>query len=114
MPRGKRIGIRLTDQEHDYILEYAGRLHVSEFVRAQALGRHPRLPRQIPEVNREAWRDLARCLGNLNQMAAAIHRGQVPADPSTGKTLLSRIDEVNAHVRDLRAELIGADQEPVR
>ncbi|WP_155992303.1 plasmid mobilization protein [Fodinicurvata fenggangensis] len=114
MPRKKRIGIRLTDDEHAHIFARAGAMHVSEFIRAQALGRRPRLPRQIPAINQAAWSDLARCLGNLNQITRAVNRGEVPADSETGKTLLRRIDEINAHVRDLRNHLIGADQESAR
>lgn len=108
MPRKKRIGIRLSDDEYESIRQVAGDQFISEYMRAQSLGRTPRLPRQIPAVNQAAWQDLARCLGNLNQLSRAVHGGDIPADPSTGRILLNRIDELNAEVRNLRNHLIGA------
>lgn len=111
MPREKRISVRLSEDEHQALLELVGAMHVSELIRATILGRTPRLPRQIPAINQAAWSDLAKCLGNLNQLSAAVNRGDIPADSDTGKILLKRLDELNAHVRDLRSQLIGAVQE---
>ena len=36
------------------------------------------IPPIVPEVNRQAWQALARSAANLNQLAAAYHRGDIP------------------------------------
>jgi hypothetical protein len=48
------------------------RMQRGEYLRAAALHR---LPPTIPEINREAWVDLARAAANLNQIAHRLNAG---------------------------------------
>lgn len=56
-----------------------------------------KLPRQIPELNRQAWSELSRVGSNLNQLAREFNQGNPPL-----------FDEVEAALSELRAALIGA------
>ena len=97
----RRHGItcRLTDAELVRLDE--GRptgMTRGEWLRTRALKR--RLPRAIPEINREAWADLARVSGNLNQYMRAVNEGRADR-PAVNLAELRRL------VDDLRRELIG-------
>ena len=92
--RRHQINCRVTDSE--LIRIDAGRpsgMSRGEWIRTKALKRN--LPRVIPEVNREAWADLARVAGNLNQMARHLNQGN--------GDLAAALDEVAR----LRKKLIG-------
>ena len=56
-----------------------------------------RAPVQIPEPNRQAWRELSRVASNLNQLAHRANLG-LPLD----------FQEVDWLLKDLRRTLIGA------
>lgn len=61
-----------------------------------------RLPPTIPEVNREAWAELARLAGNLNQYQRAVNEGRIDSPMPLGDMAALR-DMVDA----LRRELVG-------
>lgn len=63
-----------------------------EYLRAAALHK---LPPSVPAINREAWAELARLAGNLNQLVRLAHGGDL------------RLAEVQALVQELRRVLIG-------
>ncbi|HDR9165939.1 plasmid mobilization protein [Burkholderia vietnamiensis] len=67
-----------------------------EYLRAAAF---ETLPTPIPELNREAWADLARVGANLNQIAKQLNEGSRLAEMA-GETLTV--------LRELRQALIGA------
>lgn len=69
-----------------------------EWLRHRALSR--RLPRPIPEVNREAWRDLSRVAGNLATIATAMRAGEY-----------IETDDIKKHVAELRNRLIGVEND---
>lgn len=71
-----------------------------EYLRAASRGE---LPKTIPEINREAWANLARAVGNLNQFQAAINEGRAAGYPA------QTIEELRDLVQKLRAELIGIE-----
>jgi hypothetical protein len=56
----------------------------------------------VPELNREAWRALARAVGNLNQLAHHANAGE-----RVGSELADELAEVRAQVAQLRKELVG-------
>jgi hypothetical protein len=55
------------------------------------------VPPQVPPINREAWRELARAAANLNQLAYACHIGE-ELDLATLRSALS----------EFRRALLGA------
>jgi alkanesulfonate monooxygenase SsuD/methylene tetrahydromethanopterin reductase-like flavin-dependent oxidoreductase (luciferase family) len=59
------------------------------------------LPPTIPQINRDAWLNLARVAGNLNQYQAQINAGTVIGQPS------EVIEELRDLVQKLRFELLG-------
>jgi len=76
----------------------AARMPVTTYVRNAALG-HRIVT--VPEINLAAWRDLARALGLLNQLVAAVHAGKIPVD------LRPVLDSVVAKMQRRRLELVG-------
>jgi hypothetical protein len=104
--RREQVSVRLNGAEAAALTAAARAAHlpVTTYVRRSALGHRITA---VPAVNLEAWRDLARTLGLLNQAVAAIHVGKVPAD------LRPVLDAVAAQVRRLRLDLNGnaADEE---
>jgi hypothetical protein len=70
-----------------------------EWLRTKALKR--KLPRAMPEVNREAYVELARLTANLNQYMRAVNQNRVP-EPGPGLDLSS----IYEAVQQLRRELI--------
>lgn len=102
-PRNQQVMVRLTAEEKALLLERAGPRGISEWLRAHGLGRKPRTARQVPELNREAWQDLAHCLGNLNQIARHLNEG--------GHVEVGRIErliaEIRTQVHGLRLALLG-------
>jgi hypothetical protein len=71
-----------------------------EWLRTRALKR--RLPRAIPEINREAWASLARVSGNLNQYMRAVNEGRADRPAVDLAELREKVDA-------LRRGLIGFD-----
>lgn len=71
------MAIRLTPAERARVEAKAAdaRLPPATFVRQVALGAVVSPPAQIPEVNREAYLELAKMGGNLNQIAHHLNAG---------------------------------------
>lgn len=74
------------------------RMQRGEYLRAASWGK---LPPTIPAINREAWANLARAVGNLNQFQAAINEGRAAGYPP------QVIEQLRDQVQQLRSELIG-------
>lgn len=72
-----------------------------EYMRACTFGT---LPRTVPEINRVAWLELSKLLGNVNQYQAAINRGAAGGYPP------ALLGAVMQHIEQLRRELIGASR----
>jgi len=95
------ITCRVTDAE--LIRIDAGRpegMTRGEWIRTKALKR--KLPRAIPEINRKAWADLARSLGNLNQIAKHLNQG---GGDLAGA--VATVEQIRAEVQKLRQQLIS-------
>lgn len=71
-----------------------------EYLRAASLHL---LPPTIPQLNRDAWQQLARASANLNQIAHAINFAQL--QPGAEMPPLTEVAEA---VGELRRALIGA------
>lgn len=68
-----------------------------EYLRTAALNR---LPQSIPALNREAWLELAKAAGNLNQIARKLNEDYKP-----------EAVEIIAELNEFRRALIGAKDE---
>jgi hypothetical protein len=76
--RGRRIHIRLTESEHDQLIQKAGELTIGDFMRASALAAKPLRVRKRQAVDADALTKLLAAIGhiggNVNQIAAAANR----------------------------------------
>lgn len=83
------------------------RMQRGQYLREAALNR---LPPVVPEINRDAWLDLARTAGNLNQLARRLHAGQGAPAGELERTLA----ECRQLLVEVRDGLIGvrAEDEP--
>jgi hypothetical protein len=93
------VSVRLSARELAQLEAARGRMTRGTWLRRAALEGPPRT---VPEVNRQAWAQLARVSGNFNQLIAAINGGRADAVP---EDLLHELREAVAAVR---AGLIGA------
>ena len=102
-PRTERISVPVTPDEKARVATLARGAGLATYVRAAALGRQFKAPRQIPELNREAWRDLAPLAANLNQLAHSKNLGgQIDAD-----RLAELLHQVRQLLHQVRGDLIG-------
>lgn len=97
-PETKRshcVSVRLNKAELDRLDNQRQRVNMKrgEYLRASSL--HV-LPSIIPEINRQAWLDLGRSLGNLATVSSAMRGGDYVL-----------LNEVERTVRELRQQLIG-------
>jgi hypothetical protein len=92
--------VRLTADELAAVVAQAtgSGLTTSELVRRRLFGR--RLPRPVPQLNRQAWSWLGPLAANLNQYVRAIHQGQAAGAP------LVLLEELRSEVGALRRALI--------
>ena len=91
--RNVAVGCRLTDSELKLLDHRRGSISRGEYLRRAAL---QNAPRPVPEINRQAWVDLGRSLGNLATVATAMRGGAY-----------AELEEVEAAVREVRLKLIG-------
>ncbi|SFD96853.1 hypothetical protein SAMN05660831_02705 [Thiohalospira halophila DSM 15071] len=105
--RTRRVSVYLTPAEYQRLADAApsGR-SVADALRRAALGRRVEAPPPVPEVNREAWRALARSVGNLNQLAHHANAGR-----QVDGSLRAELSEVRALVETLRKELVGEGED---
>lgn len=99
--RKHAVTCRLTDDEKTKVDQLRGAITRGEWLRRAALGKPPRM---IPELNRQAWVELARLTANLNQLARAVNEG---------KRDLPQVDfeSLRELTQQLRLELIGGKSE---
>lgn len=75
--RKRTIGVRVNGTEMDTLQRKADSvgLPLSQWLRLVALSRY--VPRPlVPEINREAYAELAKLAANLNQLTQAAHEGR--------------------------------------
>lgn len=91
--RNVRVGCRLTDGEVLLLDKRRGKVSRGEYLRRAAF---ENAPRPVPKINRQAWSDLGRSLGNLSTLAVAMRGGAY-----------AELQDVEKVVRDVRLKLIG-------
>lgn len=98
--RKHQINCRVTDAELKKI--NSGKppgVTPGEWMRKKALDR--KLPRTIPELNREAWADLARALGNLNQITKHLNQGN-----GNLSVAIAQVEQLGTQIQKLRDQLL--------
>jgi len=100
--RRTRVSVYFSDEELDAIDRRRGGRSRAHYLRDVGLGQ---LPAQVPPINREAWRDLARTSGLLSQYVAAINVGNARGMPP------EIVSELREQVELLRRELLGITDE---
>ena len=94
------VSVRMNEAELARLDAERGRFHRGEWLRRTWSLTQPKPP--VPEVNRQAWAELARLAGNLNQAMKAFHEGRLRGvDPAV-------LEELFHQVAGLRLALIGA------
>jgi hypothetical protein len=101
-PRTTYISVRVTPEEKAAIQAMAGDGSAGEMLRSMALGRKAKLPRAVPELNREAWAELSRTASNLNQLA---HHANATGEIQSA--LDDAIHETRRQLADVRGLLMG-------
>lgn len=98
--RSHTVSVRLNEIELARLDKWRATVSMQrgEYLRAAAF---ETLPTPIPEINRQAWAELARVGANLNQVAKQLNEGSRLAD------LAGDAVEV---LRELRLALIGAGE----
>ncbi len=94
--RTVRLSVFMTEAEADEIERRAKLvgMRTPAYLREAGLDR---LPPTVPELNREAWTQLARAASNLNQIARNLNRDGHPV-----------FDEIRDSIVKFRASLISA------
>ncbi|EPY7234519.1 TPA: MobC family plasmid mobilization relaxosome protein [Klebsiella pneumoniae] len=72
--RTKEIKIRLTETEHQRLLDRCDRTHLAEWLRQLGLGEHTSRKRRVPEVAPELLRQVSGIGNNLNQIARRLNQ----------------------------------------
>lgn len=98
--RSHTVSVRLNSAElADLDSARVGvKMQRGEYLRSASRGV---LPPTIPQINREAWSNLARVAANLNQYQSQINAGILHGHPPEA------IQELGELVQKLRAELLG-------
>lgn len=102
--RKHRIRVHFSDQEMRYLTHLAGEGGVVEggiadYIRNQALNRKVH---SVPEINHQAWGDLARSAANLNQIA---HRLNLMGEGAVAP----EIAEIQEALTRFRQQLLGEE-----
>lgn len=97
-PRSQNVGVRLTISEKSDLEARAGQGNIGDFIRAQVFGRKVRNPQAVPEINRQAWLDLAPLAANLNQLAHHHNSGR-PVDPGELQASIEQTREILIRIR---------------
>ena len=105
--RNVRVSVYMAPAELAALDAKRGGMERSEWLRRAGLGK--RLAPAIPAVNREAWVELARVAGNLNQLVRSMNAAGQIRDAD----LVGVLAELNAQVSRLRGDLVGQGRHQV-
>jgi len=72
--RTREIKIRLTDSEHQRLIDRCDRTHLAEWLRQLGLGEHTVRKRRLPDVSPELLRQVSGIGNNLNQIARRLNQ----------------------------------------
>lgn len=98
--RTKEIKIRMTDTEHQRLLERCDRIHLAEWLRKLGLGEHTARKRPVPEVAPELLRQVSGMGNNLNQIARRLNQSD-SLTPSERVSLLSILNSLDRQLGEL-------------
>jgi hypothetical protein len=93
-PRNHCVSTRLNAAELIQLDRQRGQMARGEYLRVAALDV---LPPMIPAINQEAWVQLSRAAGNLNQLSRALNKNNNVSH-----------DEIIQALKEFRAALVGA------
>ena len=97
--RGHRtacVTSRFSPAELAQLEAWRGEVPRGEYVRKTLLGRPPR---PVPKINADAYRELSRAAGNLNQIARRMNEGG------------AEVEETRAALKSFRFRLLGMEWE---
>lgn len=97
------VRVRLTPLEFDRLAARAASLGEPPAVFARRMALDRSLPRPVPQVNRQAWAELARLAANLNQWVRAINSGTAPTSERP------RLEALASELASVRAALLGRE-----
>jgi hypothetical protein len=100
--RRTRVSVYFSADELVLIDQRRGGRSRAHYLRDAGLGE---LPAQVPPINREAWQQLARTSGLLNQYVTAITVGNAKGMPP------EIVSDLRDQVQQLRRELLGISDE---
>lgn len=92
--RTREIKIRLTDSEHQRLIDRCDRTHLAEWLRQLGLGEHNARKRRLPDVAPELLRQVSGIGNNLNQIARRLNQldGLNPTDRVSLLAVLNSLD----------------------
>lgn len=106
-PRDKVITMRVTSAERDAIKKAAAEADrsVSDFARRAMLEANVSRRTRVPDINRDAWRELAPALSNLNQLAKSAN--QFRQKISRSELELKSLRHITDLMREVREKVEG-------
>jgi len=104
--RTKEIKIRLTDSEHQRLLDRCDRTHLAEWLREIGLGEHTSRKRRLPDVAPELLRQVSGVGNNLNQIARRLNQldGLNPQQSVSLLAVLNSLDRQLTELLDLHRD----------
>ncbi|HFT2752586.1 TPA: MobC family plasmid mobilization relaxosome protein [Klebsiella quasipneumoniae] len=98
--RTKEIKIRMTETEHQRLLERCDRIHLAEWLRQLGLGEQTARKRPVPDVAPELLRQVSGMGNNLNQIARRLNQSD-SLTPSERVSLLSILNSLDRQLGEL-------------
>ena len=98
--RTKEIKIRLTETEHQLLLERCDRTHLAEWLRHLGLGEHTSRKRRVPSVAPELLRQVSGIGNNLNQIARRLNQLD-GLNPTERVSLLAVLNSLDRNLSEL-------------
>ena len=103
--RSKIKGVRLTDAELQDICTAARACNMppSVFMRSVVLGKKIDSKPPVPQINAQAYTQLGKVGGNLNQIALKLNSGKEPDE-----NLAAALSQLAGVLKSIRGQLLGA------
>ena len=98
--RTREIKIRLTDSEHQRLIDRCDRTHLAEWLRQLGLGEHTASKRRLPDVAPELLRQVSGIGNNLNQIARRLNQLDV-LNTTERVSLLAVLNSLDRNLSEL-------------
>ncbi|MBJ5895227.1 plasmid mobilization relaxosome protein MobC [Salmonella enterica subsp. enterica serovar Rissen] len=92
--------MRLTETEHQRLLDRCDRTHLAEWLRQLGLGEHTSRRRRVPEVAPELLRQVSGIGNNLNQIARRLNQLD-GLNPTERVSLLAVLNSLDRNLGEL-------------